>query len=129
MENTSFSKTLSLFAPYYKRDIRDITSVCHGLSIEAGWHDVPREIGTMIALIHSELSEALEGDREDLMDHHLPHRKMIEVELADVLIRTFDLAGKLGLDMGGALVEKLQYNQTRADHKKENREQEGGKKY
>ena len=71
----------------------------------------------------------MEGDRKNLMDDKLPHRKMLEVELADAVIRIFDLAGREGLDLGGALVEKLQYNQIRPDHKKENREKEGGKKY
>ena len=71
----------------------------------------------------------MEGDRKNLMDDHLPHRKMIEVELADAVIRIGDLAGKLGLDLGGAIDEKLVYNRNRADHKKENRLQEGGKKY
>lgn len=82
-----------------------------------------------IALIHSEVSEALEGARKNLMDDHLPHRKMIEVELADVIIRVADLCGALKLDLGGAVVEKLEYNANRADHKKENRNKVGGKKF
>jgi len=45
------------------------------------------------------------------------------------MIRICDLAGREGLDLGGALVDKLKYNQQRSDHKPENRNQEGGKKY
>jgi hypothetical protein len=84
---------------------------------------------TRIALCHSELSEALEGHRKDLMDDKLPHRKMAEVELADTLIRIFDLAGAMGYDMGGAVVEKLAYNKTRADHTPASRASAGGKAY
>jgi NTP pyrophosphatase (non-canonical NTP hydrolase) len=79
--------------------------------------------------VHSEISEAMEGDRKDLMDDKLPHRKMREVELADAVIRIFDLAGAYEMDLGEAIAEKMVYNQNRADHKIENRSQSGGKSY
>lgn len=113
----------------YKQNINILKNLCYGLSKDSGWHDKPVEFGTRIALIHSEASESLEGHRKDLMDDHLPHRKMAEVELADCIIRILDLAGAEGYDIGGAMIEKLIYNQQRPDHKKENREKEGGKKY
>ncbi len=50
-------------------------------------------------------------------------------ELADCVIRIFDFAGFNNLDLGGAIFEKLQYNNKRADHKPENRVKEDGKKY
>jgi NTP pyrophosphatase (non-canonical NTP hydrolase) len=116
-----------------------LTVLCHRLASRSGWwinkdgsaidpFD-PNVFAAKIALIHSEVSEALEGGRKDKADDHLPHRKGVEVELADTLIRIFDLAGAMRLDLAGAVVEKLAYNQRRADHKPENRYAEGGKKF
>lgn len=66
-----------------------------------------------IALMHSELSEGLEGHRKDLKDDHLPHRTSFEVELADALIRILDAAGHYRIDILGAVEEKLAYNRSR----------------
>lgn len=102
---------------------------------ESWWRDIEtgealeRNFGELIALMHSELSEALEADRKDLMDDKLPHRHGREVELADAVIRILDAAGGLGMDIGGAIMEKLEYNRKRADHKIENRRSDNGKKY
>lgn len=116
-----------------------LTELCGEIyddNVRAGWYSDPRtgeriqrNVGEMLALIHSEISEALEGHRKNLMDDHLPHRSMIEVELADAVIRICDLAGYLGLDLGGALEEKREYNANRADHKPENRARDGGKAF
>lgn len=86
------------------------------------------EILAKLALVHSEVSEALEGVRKNLMDDKLPHRPMIEVELADAVIRILDLAGHEGYDLAGAIQEKLLYNAVRIDHTLEHRLGVGGKK-
>lgn len=116
--------------------INAYANVIHSLNVHAGWwHDIEtgkpleRNVGEMLCLIHSEISEAMEADRKDLMDDKLPHRKGIEVELADAMIRILDFAGATGLDIGGAMVEKIDFNLKREDHKPENRIKEGGKKY
>lgn len=80
------------------------------------------------ALVHSEVSEMVEGIRKGLNDDHLPHRPMGEVEAADAIIRLLDLCGYMDWDVAGAIQEKLDYNQQRADHKIENRLKDGGKK-
>lgn len=69
--------------------------------------------GNQIALMHGELSEAHEAIRKDLNDDKLTHRKGVEVELADVIIRIMNFATETGLDVAGALVEKARYNQGR----------------
>ena len=119
-----------------RRAVNDLVGLCHDAAHEAGWwsndatnQNNPLCFSNKLALIHSEISEAMEGDRKNLPDDKLPHRAMREVELADAVIRIFDLAGAYGMDLGGALVEKMAYNCERADHKPENRAASGGKTY
>lgn len=71
-----------------------------------GWHDEPREMGTLLALIHAEVSEALEADRKK------DHDNFVE-ELADVCIRIFDLCGSLNIDLENAILKKMEYNKSR----------------
>lgn len=109
--------------------------LAHRTATEAGWYANPatgetvtRNFGEVVALMHSELSEALEADRKGLMDDKLPHRDGREVEFADCIIRILDTAAALGLDVAGAIIEKNRFNRKRADHKLEARAA-GGKKY
>jgi len=181
-----------------KLDLNDLAHQIHQQNVDLGWWDEPREAGTLLMLVVSEIAEAMEGERKDKMDDHLTHRKMAEVELADAVIRLLDIAvfykinhikfdaerqylvhwglDKFGTEKGSqllaidfniiktylyvrdcdpfaakkisnvinmiyhyaslynhdidsAMLEKIEYNRTRPDHKKENRLATGGKKF
>ena len=175
----------------------ELAKTIHEQNKAVGWWDDPdRCLLTCVQLTNTEVCEATEGFRKDLMDDHLPHRKMEEVELADAVIRALDLGGhlgltvteenhefvisyrlrhaktncamhlwltemsckigrnidaerpkqildenytdlilsieyvakKLGYDLDGAIMEKIEYNKHRQDHKRSERAKEGGKK-
>lgn len=109
-----------------------LQSRCYQASLASGWWDTektPLTFSNKLMLTVSELSEAMEADRKGLKDTHLPHRDGREVELADAVIRIFDLAGAYGFNLGNAIAEKMAYNAQRADHKKDAREAVGGKRY
>src|SRR5690554_3048442 len=114
-------------------DLNDYSRVCHEANAK-WWHDadgnrIERNKGELLCLIHSEISEAMEGERKDLPDDKLPHRRMAEVELADALIRIFDYAGGFGYDLQGAFEEKMAFNAKRADHTHAARAAANGKKW
>ena len=118
-----------------KEEVAYLKDLCHGNAVNAGWyHDVKTgkwknlNVGERFMLMVTELAEGFEGFRKDRPDDHLPHRSNMEVELADLVIRCMDFAGSENLDIAGAIMEKMQYNRSRADHKPENRAKEGGKK-
>lgn len=116
--------------------IRKLCEVAHGNSVAGGWYHDPktgepimRNYGEMIALMHSELSEALEADRKGLADDKLPDRPGVEVEFADTLVRIGDASGYRGYDVAGAVIAKMRFNSIRPDHKPGNRAKAGGRAY
>jgi len=71
--------------------INELARSIHIDNVLSGWWPVDADPLTKAQLVITEIAEATEGARKDLMDDHLPHRKMEEVELADTLIRVLDL--------------------------------------
>lgn len=167
----------------------ELQTLIHEQNKSVGWWDEPRPFNTFVCLFHSELSEAMEGDRKGLMDDHLPHYPMFQVELADFVIRCLDWLGSRdfkyinhiaianvsddeidlivflhdivsgayresktrnwnsveinlfaavhgsfafanmkGFDLHQIILEKVEYNKHRADHKRENRQGKVGQK-
>ena len=87
--------------------IEELCERSYKTAVDKGWHQEPHSFGEVTALFHSEVSEALEAVRKD-PDH-------IGEELADVLIRTLELAHMLGIDIGPLTEAKMRQNRVRAD--------------
>lgn len=109
--------------------LRELQTDVHDLAREKGWWDgyerddqgrlklTTDQVISKIALIHAELSEAVEEARKS--NYHGMYLgeggkpEGFVVELADAVIRTLDLCGALGLDLEGAIAAKHEFNKTR----------------
>jgi len=93
------------------------------IAAEKGWWKQDRNDGEMIALMHSELSEALEGLRHgNPPSDHIPEFSAVEEEMADVIIRIMDYCLAKKHNVAEAIEAKINFNQNRAY-------KHGGKKF
>lgn len=120
--------------------INELSEEIHKNNIDKGFYEEEKNIGEMLALVHSEVSEALEADRKDrfspkfikdindseddnvFSDEFKLHVKdTFEDELADVMIRIMDLAKHKDVDLEQHIKAKMRFNSLR--------EYKHGKKY
>lgn len=107
----------------FAEQIRTMQHAVHQNAVEHGWWDEPREDGTCIALMHSELSECVEALRKgDFPDKHCAPMGNAVVELADVVIRIMDFCERKKWNLGKAIIAKHEANKARPH-------MHGGKKF
>jgi NTP pyrophosphatase (non-canonical NTP hydrolase) len=127
--------------PTHPLNLNGLGDLIVGINRANGWYDKPSEMGTRIALIHSEASELLEADRNNQWTDDPKAAQYVlgidddvvfkaayttrikgtgEEELADILIRVLDTARYLRIDIQGHTMAKLRFNQMRG-HKHGNK--------
>lgn len=120
---TNDGSRIVLIENNFIKGFNKVAADIHQTAIDKGWWEHERNEGEIIALMHSELSEALEALRAgNPPDSHIPEFSGVEAEYADVIIRIMDIAANRGYKVAEALTAKVAYNKTRA-HK------HGGKKF
>ena len=97
------------------KDLNQWAAEINANAKEHGWWDEPRSFGEIIALCHSELSEALEADRvgEPMVWDNDGKPDGVAVEMADCMIRIMDWFGHVNMDLDEIISEKHEYNKTR----------------
>ena len=104
----SYGFTQDLF---FIRSFREFQKTANKIAHLKGWYEEKKTFGDIISLMHSELSEALEGFRiGNPPSQKIPEFSEIEEELADVVIRIMNAASKMGFNVAGAIPAKIAFN-------------------
>lgn len=112
--------------------INELSKEIHQNAKNKGFFDNERNIGEMLCLIHSEVSEALEADRKSkyttgnieminsfvvdqmfVTDFKIVVKDTFEDELADIMIRVMDLAAFKGINLEQHILAKMRFNSMR----------------
>lgn len=113
--NSMSHEQLDAYSKMVVNTINSFAHECNANSRAHGFYDEPANLGEKIALMHSELSEALEYARKDInaKSEKIPEFTGIEEEFADAVIRILDTAAEMKLNLGGAIIAKHAYNKSR----------------